>query len=285
MSKNDYLNKLKKDLERRRYSSTTITRYLYSVSKFLDYKQKEKISELTEEDAIDYLEYLTTERQYKASSYNNVNSIIKFFLEVTLGKTINSRSMPSAKVERKIKVVPSRKTILSIIDYTENLKHKLWYSLAYGSGLRLCEIASLKLKNIDQENMKIRVIGKGHKERITLLSKMSLELLNKYIKQNEITDRNEYLFKGQTKEHIHRETISRSFKTIIDKMKLKEHITLHALRRSFATHLLRMGVSMEVVKELMGHESITTTSGYVIYVYPELEIKNPLDSEPYGTRN
>lgn len=285
MSKNVYLEKLKRDLERRRYSETTIQRYLYIVSKFLDYKKDKEISNLTEEDAIDYLDYLTIERKYKAPSYNNVNSILKFFLEVTLEKNISYRSMPSAKLERKIKIVPSKETILNIINYTKNLKHKLWYSLAYGSGLRLCEITNLTLSNFDTENMKIKVIGKGDKERITLLSKLSLELLNEYIRQNNITDKNEYLFKGQKKGHIHRETISRSFKTIVDEMKLKEHITLHSLRRSFATHLLRMGESMEVVKELMGHESITTTSGYVQYVYPELKIKNPLDSEPYGTRN
>lgn len=285
MSKNVYLEKLKRDLERRRYSETTIQRYLYIVNKFLDYKKDKEILALTEEEAIDYLDYLTKERNYKKSSYNNINSILKFFLEITLEKNISYRSMPSVKVERKVKVVPSKETILSIIDYTENLKHKLWYSLAYGSGLRLCEIATLKLSNFDMENMKVIVVGKGNKERITLLSKHSLKLLNKYIKENNITEKNEYLFKGQKKDYIHKETISRSFKEVVDKMKLNERITLHSLRRSFATHLLRMGEPMEVVKELMGHESITTTSGYVQYVYKELQIKNPLDSEPYETLN
>lgn len=285
MSKNVYLEKLRRDLGRRRYSNETIQRYCYIVNKFLDYKKNKEISSLCEEDAIDYLDYLTNERNYKESSYNNINSILKFFLEVTLDKNIKYRSMPSIRVKRKTKVIPSRKTILDIIDYTENPKHKLWYSLAYGSGLRLCEIVALKLSDFDVKNMKIKVIGKGGKERITLLSSCSLDLLNKYIKENDIVDENDYLFKGQKNKYISKETISRSFKTIVSKMNLNEHITLHSLRRSFATHLLRSNISIEVVKELMGHESITTTSGYIVYLTPEMQIKNPLDSELNETFN
>lgn len=60
---------------------------------------------------------------------------------------------------------------------------------------------------------------------------------------------------------------------------MNENITIHTLRRSFATHLLRMGVDIYIVKELMGHNSITTTSGYAQVLYKEKQIKNPLDSE------
>ncbi len=285
MSKNNALIKLENDLKIRRYSSRTVHRYLYVVDRFLDYMKNKNVEDLTEYDAVEYLAYLTDERNYKASSYNNINAILKFFLETTLEKNIGYKRMPNAKVESRIKVTPSKTEILKILDGTKNLKHKCWYSLAYGSGLRGHEIAKLKVSDIDSKNMKIRVIGKGNKERLTILSKMSLDLLLKYCHENNITKYDTCLFKGQAKAHICEATISRSFSDVVKKLGLNKRITLHSLRRSFATHLLRIGVDLETVKELMGHNSITTTSSYVSVVYASKEIKNPLDSESYEIYN
>lgn len=285
MIKKEALKKLENDLKIRRYSKGTIKRYIYVVDRFLDNINK-GITELNEYDAIEYLNYLTKERHYKSSSYNNINAILKFFLEVTLEKNIGYKRMPNAKLEVRLKVMPEKKTILYIIHNTENIKHKCWYSLAYGSGLRTCEIAKLKVKDIDVKNMKIKVIGKGNKERLTVLSKTTLEYLRKYCKEYRITRNDKYLFKGQSNnDYISESTISRSFRENVDKLKLDKGITIHSLRRSFATHLLQMGVDIQVVKELMGHNSITTTSSYAQVVYASREIKNPLDSEPYEKYN
>lgn len=284
MNKKEALLKLENDLKIRRYSLGTVHRYIYVVEKFLD-KIDKQIDLLDEYDAIKYLNYLTIEKHYKPSSYNNINAILKFFLETTLEKNVGYKRMPNAKLEVRVKVTPSKEEIIKVLRYTNNLKHRLWYSLAYGSGLRTCEIAKLKLNNFDEKNMKINIIGKGNKERITLLSNLSLKLLNRYIKENNIQTENEYLFKGQGVEHISESSISRSFRDIVRKTKLNKKITIHSLRRSFATHLLRMGTDIQVVKELMGHNSISTTSSYAQVVYIERKIKNPLDSELNESRN
>ena len=281
MKKEEALLKLEKDLKIRRYSLGTIHRYTYVTERFLDYIKDKEIDDLDEYEAIEYLNHLTEERHYKPSSYNNINAILKFFLEVTLEKNVGYKRMPNAKLEVRIKVTPSRDTIMYILNNTINLKHKCWFSLAYGSGLRTCEIAKLKMKDIDSKNMKIRVIGKGNKERITVLPFMTLDLLKKYVIRENIKGKESYIFKGQGIEHISESTISRTFRDKVKKLKLDKRITIHSLRRSFATHLLRMGVDIETVKELMGHNSITTTSSYAKVVYDEKEIKNPLDSELY----
>lgn len=285
MTKEEILKKLKNDLMIRRYSLGTVNRYLYVINRFLDYMKDKPIESLNEYDALDYLSFLTKERNYKSSSYNNINAIIKFFLETTLEKNIGYRKLPNAKLEVRIKVTPSKQLILKILENTTNLKHKCWYSLAYGSGLRTCEIAKLKVKDIDSKNMKIKVIGKGNKERLTLLSEYSLKLLLQYCKKYNITKNDSYLFKGEAKEHIHEGSISRSFSDLVKRLNINMIVTIHSLRRSFATHLLRMGVDIETVKELMGHNSITTTSSYAQVVYLEKKIKNPLDSELYEIRN
>ena len=286
MNKKEALVKLEKDLKIRRYSETTIHRYKYVLNRFLAFIKDKEIDNLNEYDAIEYLNYLTTERHYKSSTYNNINSILKFFLEVTLEKDIGYKRMPNAKLEVRLKVTPEKDEIMYIINNTKNIKHKCYYALAYGSGLRTCEIAKLKVKDIDVKNMKIKVIGKGNKERITILPEETLRYLREYCKEENITKKDKYLFKGQ-KDHdyVSESTISRSFRENVDKLKLDKKITIHSLRRSFATHLLRMGVDIQIVKELMGHNSITTTSSYAKVVYESKKIKNPLDSEPYEKNN
>jgi site-specific recombinase XerD len=286
-TKEELLKKLKRDLEIRRYSAATIKRYLYVTSLFLGFYKGKNLDELNEEDAIQYLDYLTKVRYYKASSYNNVNAIIKFFLEVTLNKNIGYRRLPNAKLEVREKVIPSREDIIKIIESTDNLQHKCWFSLAYGSGLRTCEIAKLKVNGIDSKNMKIHVMGKGNKERITVLPNTTLLLLREYCKENRISkaDIDEYLFEGKRSEFISEASIQNSLRKVVSGLNINQKITMHSLRRSFATHLLREGVEIEVVKELMGHNSITTTSSYMRVVYDEKELKNPLDSESYGIYN
>lgn len=280
MKRDEAIVKLENDLKVRRYSLGTINRYSYVVERFLDYiGTKKEIDDLNEKDAINYLEMLTDERHYKASSYNNINAILKFFLETTLEKNIGYKRMPNAKVEVRIKMVPDKDTIIKIINGTKNLKHKCWYCLAYGSGLRTCEIAKLKMKNIDSKNMKITVIGKGNKERITVLPKMTLDYLKEYVIKNKISGRETYLFKGQESECASEVTISKSFYNVVKRLGLDTRITIHSFRRSFATHMLRSGVDIETVKELMGHNSISTTSSYAQVVYKEKQIKNPLDGE------
>ena len=280
MKRDEAIVKLENDLKVRRYSLGTIHRYSYIVERFLNYiGTKKEIDDLNEKDAINYLEMLTDERHYKASSYNNINAILKFFLETTLEKNIGYKRMPNAKVEVRIKMVPDKDTIIKIINGTKNLKHKCWYCLAYGSGLRTCEIAKLKMKNIDSKNMKITVIGKGNKERITVLPKMTLDYLKEYVIKNKISGRETYLFKGQESECASEVTISKSFYNVVKRLGLDTRITIHSFRRSFATHMLRSGVDIETVKELMGHNSISTTSSYAQVVYKEKQIKNPLDGE------
>ena len=274
------LIKLKNDLDIRGYSNQSKFRYTYIVNSFLEYMEatnsNKKIEEYNEYDVIEYLKYLIDVKKYMNSSYNSVNSILKFFLEVTLEKNIGYKRLPNRKVEIRKKVVPSKETILYIINNTKNLKHKIIYSLAYGSGLRVSEIATLKFEDIDAKNRKLNVIGKGNKERITVLPEMTLNLLRKYVIKEKI--RSGYLFKGeQGRKYINEGSISKSLSDLVKKLNINENVTMHSLRRSFATHMLRSGVNIEIVKELMGHNSLTTTSGYIEYVYKELKIENPLD--------
>ena len=287
--KEDILLKLKEDLNIRRFADGTVNRYCYVISKFLNFLDinDDEIYDIDEYDAISYLKYLTEERNYTSSSYNNINSIIKFFLEVTLEKDIKERRLPSVKLEERLKYIPTSVELKDIIDKITNLKYKLFFELMFGSGLRCWEVAYLKISSVDSVNMKLKFIGKNNKERITVLPNKTLNDLREFCIQEHIYKgtTQEYLFVGRNNPHICEATVYDAVKTIKEKFKIKKNITPHSLRRSFATYLIRMGVKIEVVKELMGHKSLTTTLGYAKVVYYELEIKNTLDSESYETYN
>ena len=282
-TKSDVLVKLNNDLTLRNYAGLTKDRYSYVCNNFLNYMERsmpdKKISDYDENDAIMYLNYLTTVRHNGDKTYNHVNSILKFLLEVTLEKDIAYKRMPSRKLPDKLKVIPSYNTIMNIINNTENKKHKIWFMLAYGSGLRPIEIVGLKVRNIYARDMKVIVEGKGKKEKMTTLSIETLNLLREYAIEESISGKETYLFPGKGRDYICQASVASALANIVKKLGIEEHVTPMALRRSFATHLLRSGEELQVVKELMGHKSILTTSGYISYMYKELEIKSPLDRD------
>lgn len=149
-----------------------------------------------------------------------------------------------------------------MINSENNLKHKIWMILAYGSGLHISEVASLRVDDILSNEHKIRVIGKGNKERYVPLPNITLKLLRLYWINNKdkIT---EYLFPGaflKTKHtHINSVTIMEAFKKIKENNNLDKSITFHTLRHSFATEYIKSGGDVWELRSLLGHSSINST--------------------------
>ena len=273
------LEELNESLEIRRYSEATKKRYT-SVLKGYLLREQEKgknLRELTEEDVIQYLKELTQIRNYKASSYNNVNAILKYYLEVVLDKNISYRKLPNAKIGYRLPVVASKSDYEKILKEAENIRDKCFLKLAYGSGLRVSEIANLRIKNINSKHLKIVQIGKGNKERMTVLPLETLMDLREYCRENKITKKDDYIFLNKEGKHISPATVSFRIKELSDRSGVRK--SAHKLRGGFATTMLRMGVPLLVVQSLMGHTSPETTSKYSEIVRLEDKIKNPLEGE------
>lgn len=277
----EILKELKESLKIRRYSEATKRRYDTVVKGYLYYerRQSKNLRQLTEKDVLGYLQMLTEERDYKSSSYNNVNAILKYFLEIVLEKDISYRKLPNAKIGYRRPVVVSQEEFSKIYETSKNTRDKCFLLLAFGSGLRVSEIASLKVENIDSKNMKIKQIGKGDKERITVLPEQTLVKLREYCKEEKITKENKQIFLNKERKPIAASTVSYRIKELSDKSGVKK--SAHKLRGGFATEMLRAGVELIVVQALMGHTSPETTSRYAEVVRPEDKIKNPLGSEFY----
>lgn len=151
---------------------------------------------------------------------------------------------------------------------------------AYGAGLRVSEVANLKIADIDSKGMQIRINqGKGHVDRYSLLSVTNLEALREYFKQYRPKI---WLFPGQDPtKAIHSHSLGLVFTDAKLKAGIQKKVTFHSLRHSFATHLLEAGVPIYHIQKLLGHKNIHTTCIYLHLTRLSLmNIKSPLDMLP-----
>ncbi|MCH7403822.1 tyrosine-type recombinase/integrase [Belliella kenyensis] len=170
----------------------------------------------------------------------------------------------------------------AIFKETKNLKHKAVLMTIHSAGLRIGELVKLKIKGIDSNRMQIKVEQvKFKKDRYTILSQRTLEILRLYIKQEKPF---EYLFEGQksTKEtpvKYSKASISAILNRAVEKVGISKNVTVHTLRHSFAIHLLERGTDLRYIQSLLGHESPKTTQIYTHITTKGFDqIKSPMDS-------
>ncbi|MBA3830278.1 MAG: tyrosine-type recombinase/integrase [Taibaiella sp.] len=170
--------------------------------------------------------------------------------------------------------------IMKMIDGgVANLKHRTILMLLYSTGMRISEIANLRIVDIDSTNMRIKILqGKGCKDRFTLLSQQVLMELRAYYL---IYKPKEYLFNGDRpgKRYSVR-SIQHLMQKALTKVGLEnKNFTIHTIRHSFATHLLDSGTDLHTIKELLGHSNLQTTMKYMHLSTKRInEILNPYDA-------
>lgn len=160
--------------------------YFRRIKAFIEFMQnKGKDPVLTEEkDIQQYILYLKKEKGLTAGTINNYSSAIRLFYTRILEKKWDPNKIPRMKIREKMPVVPPKEDILAILNATTNLKHKALIELLYGSGLRVSEVAKLRIRDICSKTMRIRVENAKHDtNRYTILSEVSLEVLRQYFKE------------------------------------------------------------------------------------------------------
>jgi len=176
----------------------------------------------------------------------------------------------SPKRERKLPTILSKDDLNALIEAADEatpggLRNRAILELMYASGIRLSEVVSLGLRQIDLDERTVVVRGKGNKERMVLLGEPAEAAVRRYLAQGRpklATGAEEALFLNR-----HGQRLSgRSMQTIVKRHALKAglavHVWPHLLRHSFATHLLDGGAELRVVQELLGHASAQTTQIY-----------------------
>ena len=155
----------------------------------------------------------------------------------------------------------------------EGQRDSVMMELLYATGLRVGELVSLNVADVNAEESYVRCLGKGSKERIVHLYPKALQELKKYMKQSRpvmLGKRKEEqaLFVNHRGERLTRQWVWSVLKTYAQAAGIKSSITPHTLRHSFATHLLQNGASLRHVQELLGHSSISTTQVYTHLTSP-----------------
>lgn len=265
---------VKADLKRLGYSANTVHTYATSISLFLRYTDYK-----CDLDNINrYMLYLIEEKQYSHSYCNQAINAIKFYARKYSNISEDDiMRLQRPKREKKLPKVLSKSEVRSILDVTENIKHKTELMLAYSCGLRVSEVAGMKLTDIDSNRMVVIIHqGKGRKDRQSILSEIMLEQLRVYyMKYMPKT----WLFENPKRNGpISSRTLQTVFNNAVKKAGIRKPVTFHSLRHSFATHLLESGVDLRFIQELLGHCNSKTTEIYTHVSLRSIQsIVNPLD--------
>ncbi len=265
------LNLFERELKIRNYSPKTRKAYTRSLKEYFIFKKK-NLNCFDENIIKNFLLY----RQEKISpqSQGIYLGAIKFYYYniIEIKKKINIKS---AKKIRRLPIILSNQEVHEILNSISNEKHKLLVAMAYGAGLRVSEVISLKLRDLDLLGLTIHIKNaKGQKDRISVLPEKLKDVLEK---NNKTKSPNDYIFINRKGGKLNARTAQKVFKNAIKKAGIKKDASFHSLRHSFATHLLENGVNIRYIQELLGHQNIRTTQTYTQLSNPQFKnIKSPL---------
>lgn len=279
------LIKLQKCLEMSGLKEETCEGYTYKIKSFLNTINKE-VDEITLDDILEYLRELRYKKEYCIGTVNNYRNAIKYFYEVVLEKHWIGKKIPRLKGYKPLPSVLSKEEVIEFIELMPNEVHKVILYTMYSSGLRVGEVVSIKVKDIDSKRMQIYIPkSKNGSARYAILSERCLKMLRYIVLQYKkkygykfLPD--DYLFPSNRNEsgHITKKTIKNNITKVIKNYDSSKRITSHTLRHSFATHMLEAGADIFQIKELLGHRSIQSTNVYLHVASPALmNVKSPFD--------
>ena len=263
------------ELELQRKSPFTIRNYVAAVAELASHYGRPP-DRIKREEIRRFFHYLITKRKQSANTINGKRAGVVFFYRKVLGWDNLELKIPSRRSGRLPEPL-SRGEIARMLDATKNVKHRVIMMTTYAAGLRLLEVARLRIEDIHAERMLIRVNqGKGRKDRYTLLSPRLLEELRAYWRQYRPK---EWLFIGKDGiNHISRRTPQEIYYALKERAGVTHGHGIHSLRHSFATHLLEAGIDLPTIQQLMGHSKLTTTAKYLHVTRKHLgSVRSPLD--------
>jgi site-specific recombinase XerD len=270
---------MEQQLKLKAYSPSTIRTYLQEITHLLGLLKNIPADDLTPEHLKRYLVYCSQEMKLKENTLHSRINALKFYYEQVLGREKFFWEIPRPKKQFLLPKVLGEDEVARLFNALPNLKHKAMLFTVYSAGLRVSELAALKIRDIDSSRMQIRIENaKGKKDRYVNLSPVLVDVLRSYIRTNKPKPKL-YLFESeQTGEAYPTRTIQRIFQLAKDKARISKQVGIHSLRHSFATHMLEKGIDIKYIKDLLGHFSIKTTEIYLHVKKEQLvNIISPLD--------
>lgn len=259
-----------------RLSTNTSLSYNYNLNLYLIFLYNRGINDVYDintSDIEDYLKYLKDEKHESVSSLahelTSIKNFHKFLVKTgVLNKDVSilverpklTKKLPSSlSIEEVDKLLNIR--LNTVFDY----RNKAMLELLYGTGMRVSEMCSLTLNDIDMTNCVVRCTGKGNKERIIPIGEYIIDALNAYLSWRGSMCKSfqtDALFLNNHGRPLTRVGFFKNLKKILEKQGISKDVSPHTLRHSFATHLLERGADLRSIQELLGHSDISTTRIY-----------------------
>ena len=248
------------DLKLRNLAPATVRVYVQRVAAFARHFGKSP-EQLGQTEIRSYLVHLVQEKHVSWSYYNQTVGALRFLYNVTLGRDWVLKHLVCPKRPKRLPVVLSGEELVRFFTAIDGLKHRALLMTAYAAGLRVSEVAALRVEDIDSRRMVIHIRqGKGSKDRYVMLSPKLLELLRAYWKA---ARPRAWLFPGGCADRpITPSAVRKACQRAREAAGLGKHVTVHSLRHSFATHLLEAGTDLRTIQVLLGHHSPRTTAVY-----------------------
>ncbi len=256
----------------KRVSENTIISYQNDLDQFGNFllERKLSINSVTEKTIRSFILFLN-ENKFSRTSISRKLSVLRgFYNYLLMNEIIKSNpleTIKNPKIKRKLPEIitlDSYLKILKLLDEEEkdNKNNKLVFELLYGCALRVSELCNLNFGDVDLNRKSIRVLGKGNKTRFVPLGEQSQKIFLEYISTRENVNSKDPLILTATNKRIYPRYVSRLVKKYFSKVCDISKKSPHILRHSAATHMLDNGADLIGVKEILGHENLSTTQIY-----------------------
>ncbi len=269
-----YINYLEAE---RNASPYTVRNYRNDLSDFFHFLKQKEIGLLDEVDRHvlrDYLSHLVGRGIVKASIARKLSAIRSFYRYLVREKIVATNPIEKVSSPKLDKRLPSFLTLEEMerllnapdLSTPQGQRDRALLELLYASGLRVSELVSLDLGQINLETNEIRVWGKGSKERMVLMGEPAAEALRNYLSQGRPKllgeKKSKALFLNRYGQRLPERRVQRILEQYAKKAGIGKRVHPHMLRHTFATHLLDGGADLRVVQELLGHARLSSTQIY-----------------------
>ena len=275
---------MEKDIEKflefinvdKKLSKNTFESYRRDIYQFREYINKNGLNykKVTNKDVVSYLEYLQQLNKKPSTISRHLASIRLFYQYLLKNKIVKedpTQGIQSPKIEKKLPSILSAQEVSLLLEQPKgedlkSIRDKAMLEVAYATGMRVTEIISLDIDNVDFDSSCV-VCKNANKQRIIPLGKLSLEALKTYVntaRPNLVRDDKEKaLFVNINGKRLTRQGVWKLIKYYKEQAHITKEITPHVLRHSFATHLLQNGADLKSIQTMLGHSDISSTQVYM----------------------
>jgi site-specific recombinase XerD len=274
--------RINQDMIMRKLATKTQIAYIRGVNKLCEHLQHSP--ETATQEELREFQLFMVNHGVSGITVNATITALRFLFQITLDKPEVVTRICPVTVARKLPIVLSFDEAKRFMTSVTHPKFRAALAVAYGAGLRVSEVVSLKVSDIDSQRMVIRVEqGKGSRDRYALLSPALLEHLRiwwRFANQQGQMFSGGWLFPGVNPiNHMTSRHLSRVCKETASAANIDKNVSMHTLRHSFATHLLEAKVDIRIIQVLLGHAQLDTTARYTQVATDILrEVISPLDA-------